>query len=74
MRGAVRHGPFFHGLGDRVGHMTVQRLVLVNGLLEGLVNVGGKRGSHHAVVKDQRAENFIYLIQVWILLSEMRKK
>lgn len=52
MRGALRHRPFLHGMGNRIGDVQVEGLALLDGVAELLVDVGRQVLFHDTVGKD----------------------
>ena len=58
--GSVFHGPGTHGLRYGVGYGKIQFFSVVNGLLQGSVDLRAQSGAHLAVVKDLAAKEFGY--------------
>ena len=57
---AVLDGPILHGIRHHIRYLVVQASALVNGLLQGNIDVMGKACFHLSVVKYQCAENVRY--------------
>ena len=56
MGGAMGYGPVPHGGGHGVRYVGIQRGTLVNGFLQGGIDLGGQHGAHRAIIKHQTAE------------------
>ena len=62
---AVLDGPILHGIRHHIRYLVVQASALVNGLLQGNIDVMGKACFHLSVVKYQCAENVRYGFHVF---------
>ena len=62
---AVLDGPILHGIRHHIRYLVVQASALVNGLLQGNIDVMGKAFFHLSVVKYQCAENVRYGFHVF---------
>ncbi len=58
VRRAEGNGPLLHGVRHGVGHVKVERLALLDGRGELLVDVLGQPALHHVFGEDHRAEAF----------------
>ena len=52
----VLNSPILHCGGNRIGNTGIQLGTLIDGLTEGVVNIGIQPGLHHAVIKNQAAK------------------
>ena len=71
---AALNGPVLHRGGNCVGDVIIETRSFVNGLLERLVNIGGKHGFHHSVVKNETSEIVGYCAHKLALLFHILRR